>query len=108
MDWQFLEQDEAMDELEKGDLFATVVIPKNFSKNLGSVIQEQHEKATVEYYVIEKLNAIAPKITEKGESVIVEDISSNFISTVNCDNFDNIYNIILDIVIYFIVLVCIY
>src|SRR5699024_12707469 len=80
---QFLEQDEAMDELEKGDLFATVIIPKNFSENLGSVIQEQPEKASVEYYVNEKLNAIAPKITEKGASVIVEDISSNFISTVN-------------------------
>src|SRR5690625_758998 len=88
MDWQFLEQDEAMDELEKGDLFATVIIPKNFSENLGSVIQEQPEKASVEYYVNEKLNAIAPKITEKGASVIVEDISSNFISTVNGVIFD--------------------
>src|SRR5690625_5267284 len=88
MDWQFLEQDEAMDELEKGDLFATVIIPKNFSENLGSVIQEQPEKASVEYYVNEKLNAIAPKITEKGASVIVEDISNNFISTVNGVIFD--------------------
>src|SRR5699024_3698766 len=46
------------------------------------------EKATVEYYVNEKLNAVAPKITEKGASVIVEDISSNFISTVNGVIFD--------------------
>lgn len=83
LDWKFLERDEAMEKLEKGDLFAAVVIPKSFSKNLGSVIEEQPEKATVEYYVNEKLNAIAPKITEKGASVIVDDITSNFISTVN-------------------------
>src|SRR5699024_5339342 len=35
------------------------------------------------YYVNEKINAIAPKITDKGASVIVEEISSQFISTVN-------------------------
>src|SRR5699024_6928223 len=59
-----------------------------FSRNLGSVIKAEPEKATVEYYVNEKLNAVAPKITEKGASVIVEDISSNFISTVNGVIFD--------------------
>lgn len=88
LDWNFLKRDEAMEKLEKGDLFATVVIPKEFSKNLGSVIEENPEKATVEYYVNEKLNAIAPKITEKGASVIVDDITSNFISTVNGVIFD--------------------
>lgn len=88
MDWKFLNQDEAMKKLEKGDLFATVLIPKDFSRNLGSVIKAEPEKATVEYYVNEKLNAVAPKITEKGASVIVEDISSNFISTVNGVIFD--------------------
>src|SRR5699024_11923811 len=73
MDWQFIEQEEAMDEVEKGDLFATVIIPKNFSKNLGSVIQEQPEKATVKYYGYEKLKAIAPKKTEKTASVHSKD-----------------------------------
>lgn len=36
----------------------------------------------------EKINAIAPKITEKGASVIVQQISSNFISLVNKTIFD--------------------
>lgn len=83
MDWRFMKKDKAMEELEKGDLFAVVVIPENFSKNLGTVIESEPEKAEVEYYVNEKINAIAPKITEKGASVIVEEVSSNFISTVN-------------------------
>src|SRR5699024_11253573 len=48
-----------------------------------SVITEKPEKAEMEYYVNEKINAIAPKITDKGASVIVEEISSQFISTVN-------------------------
>src|SRR5699024_12794282 len=44
---------------------------------------KEPKKAKDEYYVNEKINAIAPKITQKGASVIVDEISSNFISTVN-------------------------
>ncbi|GIN62656.1 phage infection protein [Robertmurraya siralis] len=83
MDWQFVNRKKAMNKLEYGDYFAVLIIPENFSEKLGTVISAQPKKANVEYYVNEKINAIAPKITEKGASVIVEQISSNFISTVN-------------------------
>lgn len=83
MDWHFLNRHNAMDQLKKGDLYAVVIIPEDFSRKLGTVIKANPEKANIEYYVNEKLNAIAPKITEKGASVIAEDISKNFISTVN-------------------------
>src|SRR5699024_2931567 len=35
MDWQFVDRQEAMDQLEYGDYFAVIVIPENFSKKLG-------------------------------------------------------------------------
>lgn len=82
-DWHFIDEAEAMDKIDYGDFYAVLVIPSDFSQNLGTVIESEPEKASVEYYVNEKINAIAPKITEKGASVIVEQISSNFISTVN-------------------------
>ncbi|PAV28875.1 phage infection protein [Virgibacillus profundi] len=88
MDWQFVDRSKAMDKLEYGDYFAVIVIPENFSENLGTVINDKPEKAEMEYYVNEKINAVAPKITEKGASVIVGQISSNFISTVNGVIFD--------------------
>ncbi|GGB55749.1 phage infection protein [Lentibacillus populi] len=88
MDWQFVNRDKAMDKVKYGDYYAVIVIPKNFSEKLGTVISDNPEKAKVEYYVNEKLNAVAPKITEKGASAIVEQISSNFISTVNGVIFD--------------------
>ena len=97
MEWHFVGKDLAMEKLEKGDYFAVIVIPKNFSKNLGTVVDAHPEKAHVEYYVNEKLNAIAPKITEKGASVIVEDVSSEFISTVNGVIFDIFNNIGLEL-----------
>lgn len=83
MNWQFFNETEAMTQLEKGKLFAVIVIPDNFSKRLGTVVEEQPEKAEIEYFVNEKINAIAPKITEKGASVIVENINKQFIETVN-------------------------
>ncbi|API91150.1 MULTISPECIES: YhgE/Pip domain-containing protein [unclassified Virgibacillus] len=93
MDWRFTDRKTAMEEVEYGNYFAVIVIPKNFSKRLGTVIEDNPEKANVEYYVNEKINAIAPKITEKGASVIVEQISSHFISTVNGVIFDMFNNL---------------
>ncbi len=88
MDWQFVDEEKAMDKLEYGDYFAVIVVPEDFSEKLATVISDQPEKAEVAYYVNEKINAIAPKITDKGATVIVEEISSNFISTVNGVIFD--------------------
>ncbi|WP_163581012.1 YhgE/Pip domain-containing protein [Gracilibacillus saliphilus] len=88
MDWQFVDEEGAIDKLEYGDYFAVIVVPEDFSEKLATVISGQPEKAEVEYYVNEKINAIAPKITDKGATVIVEEISSSFISTVNGVIFD--------------------
>lgn len=87
-DWHFVDYEEAVDKVEYGDFFSVIVIPENFSESLATVIHANPEKAIVEYYVNEKINAIAPKITEKGASVIVEKISSSFVSTVNGVIFD--------------------
>lgn len=81
--WHFVDYEEGMEGVEYGDFYATIVVPKDFSETLGSVITAEPKKAKISYYVNEKINAIAPKITDKGASVIVEEISSQFISTVN-------------------------
>src|SRR5690625_2705562 len=81
--WNFVNRQTAIDEVEYGNYYAVIVVPSNFSETLGTVITDQPTKAEIEYYVNEKINAIAPKITDKGASVIVEQISSQFISTVN-------------------------
>ncbi|WP_217585875.1 YhgE/Pip domain-containing protein [Lentibacillus saliphilus] len=83
LNWQFTDRSQAMDKLEYGDYYAVIVIPDNFSEKLATVVSGSPEKSTMEYYVNEKINAIAPKITDKGASVIVEELSSQFISTVN-------------------------
>ncbi|MDX8343506.1 YhgE/Pip domain-containing protein [Rossellomorea sp. YZS02] len=83
MNWQFVDKKKAMDRVEYGDYFAVIIIPEDFSSKLATVIEDQPEKAGLEYYVNEKINAIAPKITESGAGGIVDKITSSFISTVN-------------------------
>ncbi|WP_179860764.1 YhgE/Pip domain-containing protein [Sporosarcina koreensis] len=88
MEWHFVSHDEAMDGVEYGDYFAVMVLPENLSEQLGSVVSGNPKKAEIDYYVNEKLNSIAPKITEKGATVIVDKVSSQFVSTVNGVIFD--------------------
>lgn len=97
MDWHFDNRKDAMDKVEYGDYFAVIVIPDNFSQKLGTVIEDQPEKAKIEYYVNEKINAIAPKITEKGAGGIVDTVTSNFISTVNGTIFEKFNELGLEI-----------
>ncbi|MBN8203556.1 YhgE/Pip domain-containing protein [Bacillus sp. NTK034] len=97
MDWHFDNRKDAMDKVEYGDYFAVIVIPDNFSQKLGTVIEDQPEKAKIEYYVNEKVNAIAPKITEKGAGGIVDTVTSNFISTVNGTIFEKFNELGLEI-----------
>ncbi|MDF2036884.1 YhgE/Pip domain-containing protein [Cytobacillus oceanisediminis] len=97
MDWHFDNRKDAMKKVEYGDYFAVIVIPENFSQKLGTVIEDQPEKAKIEYYVNEKINAIAPKITEKGAGGIVDAVTNNFISTVNGTIFEKFNELGLEI-----------
>ncbi|WP_062107283.1 YhgE/Pip domain-containing protein [Bacillus niameyensis] len=88
MDWHFTDRTDAMDKVEFGDYYAVVIIPEDFSEQLATVVSDHPTKAQIEYYVNEKLNSVSPKITEKGATTIVDQISSKFISTVNGVIFD--------------------
>lgn len=83
MKWSFTSRKVAMKKVEYGDYFAVIIIPENFSEKLASIVSGNPQKADIEYYVNEKINSISPKITEKGATVIVQEVSSQFISNVN-------------------------
>ncbi|WP_409370003.1 YhgE/Pip family protein [Lysinibacillus sp. 38-6] len=81
--WHFIPREEALDSLKNGDYFAVLIVPNDFSQKLSSIVTELPTKAHIDYYVNEKINPIAPKITSKGAGVITQQVSSEFISTVN-------------------------
>lgn len=88
MNWQFTDQKKALSHLENGDYFSVIIIPPNFSQDLATVVTDYPQKAQLKYYVNEKINSIAPKITSKGASVLVDSMSSQFIGIVNGTIFD--------------------
>ncbi|WKT75359.1 YhgE/Pip domain-containing protein [Lysinibacillus fusiformis] len=81
--WELENEKQAIEHLKNGDYFAMIVIPNDFSQKLTSILTEQPTKAHIDYYVNEKKNPIAPKITSKGASVLTQQVSSEFVSTVN-------------------------
>ncbi|RSX50393.1 YhgE/Pip domain-containing protein [Bifidobacterium callimiconis] len=79
--WRFVSETQAKTGVESGEYYAAIVIPKDFSKQLVNTIKGTG-KPKISYYVNEKKNAIAPKITDTGASTIDEQINQTFISTV--------------------------
>lgn len=80
--WQFVDsKKELEDGVRSGEYYAGIYLPENFSEDLLSFTSGDIKKPEIEYTVNEKINAIAPKITDKGASTIQSQISSEFIRT---------------------------
>lgn len=68
--WHFMSEDEAMTSIKSGESFAAFVVPKTFSKDLLSITTGDFTEPKLEYYVNEKLNGVAPEITDTGSTTI--------------------------------------
>lgn len=92
LDWQFVyNKQQAEDGVRIGDYYASIVVPKNFSQDMTSVSRTEPKRATIEYTVNEKINAISPKITNSGASAIANNISKNFVETANGIIFEKLH-----------------
>lgn len=80
--WTFVDEDEAMDAVRSGRSYAAIIIPPDFSRAFVSITTGEITRPELTYYVNEKANAIAPKITDVGASTIDGQINSTFVSTV--------------------------
>lgn len=82
MGWTFVDEDDATQGVKDGKYYAAVVIPEDFTENLMSIVSGGFKQAKLQYYVNEKSNAIAPKITDKGVSAIQESVDATYVSTI--------------------------
>ena len=80
--WHFVSADEARTEVERGDSYAAFIIPASFSRDLTGIVDGTYVKPNIQYYVNEKNNAVAPKITGAGATALDRQINSTFVSTV--------------------------
>ena len=79
--WKFVDSKEAKTGVETGKYYASIEITKDFSKNLVSILDKDIKKAKIVYTVNEKINAIAPKITDKGASTIQQQVNQTVVKT---------------------------
>lgn len=80
--WQFVSEEEALKGVKSGKYYASVVIPEDFSKNIISFLSDDIQTPKIQYYVNEKKNAIAPKITDKCVETIKAQVNETFIDTI--------------------------
>ena len=81
--WTFFDTaDEGIEQCRNGNVYATIVIPNDFSKKLLTILETNPQKPKLQYYVNEKINAIAPKMTDSGASTLQKTISAEFSKTI--------------------------
>lgn len=80
--WQFVSEEEGKENLEKGTFYATIMLPENFSEDLTSILSDDVVKAEIIYTVNEKINAIAPKLTDKGATALQQQVTEELVETV--------------------------
>lgn len=93
LDWQFVSQNRAVNGVKSGEYYAAIVIPETFSQDMMSLFSNNIEKAEILYYLNEKENAIAPKVTDKGSSAVrrqVDEIFAKTVTAVGVDLLDTI------------------
>lgn len=80
--WVFVNSKDELDEgVKDGTFYAGIYMPDNFSDNLISFVKGDIKKPVIEYSVNQKINAIAPKISDKGASTLKDTITEQFIGT---------------------------
>lgn len=81
--WNFVSEDEGREGVELGKYYAMIEIPEDFTDDLLSMTTNTITKPSIKYVLNQKINPIAPKITDTGVSTIQEEISSQIVETVD-------------------------
>ena len=83
LNWVFDDSEqEAIDSVREGSAYAAFIIPSDFTSTLSGVLDGNAQPAHIDYYVNEKENAIAPKVTDTGATTLESQISSEFVRVV--------------------------
>ncbi|WP_153384849.1 YhgE/Pip domain-containing protein [Companilactobacillus halodurans] len=82
--WTFVDSKAQLDKgVKDGSYYASIYVPKNFSKDIVSFLSGNIKKPKLVFSVNQKINAIAPKLTETGATTLQGTISDEFIGTIS-------------------------
>ena len=82
IDWTFADnKEEALELIQSGECYAGIIIPKDFTENMLSIMSGNIVNPRIVYYENSKKNAIATKITGKVKTTVQNEINTKLIST---------------------------
>jgi putative membrane protein len=83
LNWVFTSKKDAVDGTRSGEYYAAIVLPPTFSADMMTFYSSGSKRTSIEYYINEKKNALAPKITEQGASEVSTTINEAFTETLS-------------------------
>lgn len=82
-DWTFVTEDELRKGVHEGDYYAGIIVPKNLSKNVVSIMGDNPKQAELEYIVNVKENPVAAKLTESGANTVYTTLNAKIVQFIN-------------------------
>lgn len=83
MAWTFVDKDTAKNGLLMEEYYAMIEIPEDFSYDVTTLVSKNVKKPKLIYTANEKINAIAPKLTDAGVKSVKTQLDENIVKTVS-------------------------
>lgn len=80
--WVFTSSTSAKKRVDQGDCYAAILLPGDFSQNMYNGFRQGLKRPKITYYVNEKKNAVATKITDTAVSNLENSLNEMYISIV--------------------------
>ncbi|WP_314688742.1 YhgE/Pip domain-containing protein [uncultured Bifidobacterium sp.] len=81
--WTFMTRSKAMAQVRSGTSYAAIIIPRDFSRSIAGIVTGGSQRPSLKYYVNEKANGIAARITDTGASTVDRQVNSAFVAAVS-------------------------
>ncbi|WP_251860190.1 YhgE/Pip domain-containing protein [Clostridium sp. Marseille-Q2269] len=91
--WKFTNKREADMGVVDGTYYATIEIPEDFSSDIASILSDNPKHPELIYKVDTKENPVAGKITGMAKTTLINEITTNFVTTVNTTIFSSVNGI---------------
>lgn len=81
LNWVITTEEDAVDGTRSGEYYAAIVLPPTFSADMMTFYTSGADRTRIDYYLNEKKNALAPKVTDRGASEVSTSINEVFTET---------------------------
>ena len=81
--WTFVTEDELREGVYNGKYYAGIIIPKNLSSNVVSIMGDNPQQAKLEYVVNVKSNPVATKLTDSGANTVYTTLNAKIVEIIN-------------------------